>query len=117
MNRIGSLGTEPIELSLDTGGTIKGHILSRAFFDKPAPMVAWDTLGKVLIHETSKGIVAGKIVETEAYLGGKDPAFHASTGDTRRNEIFRSEPGTVYVFSSFGVFNRVNVFISGEQPS
>jgi DNA-3-methyladenine glycosylase len=117
MNRTASLSTEVVELPLDTGGTIKGQILSKAFFDKPAPMVAWDILGKVLVHETSKGIVAGKIVETEAYLGGKDPACHASAGDTRRNEIFRSEPGTVYVFSSFGIYNCVNVLTSGEQPS
>jgi len=117
MNYHESIGGEAVKLVADDGAVLKGHALKRSFFDMPAPMVAWDILGKVLIHETPSGVVAGKIVETEAYLGGKDPACHASAGNTKRNEIFHSEPGTVYVFSSFGIYNCMNVLTSGESPS
>jgi DNA-3-methyladenine glycosylase len=106
-----------INLVLDSGERVKGKPLPQSFFDKPSPMVAWDVLGKVLIHQTPKGVIAGKIVETEAYLGEKDPACHASAGDTARNKIFLCGPGTVYVFSSFGIYNCLNVLTSGEDPA
>ena len=34
-------------------------------------------LGKLLVHETTKGVTAGYIVETEAYLGAEDQASHS----------------------------------------
>ncbi|MDA4110947.1 MAG: DNA-3-methyladenine glycosylase [Thaumarchaeota archaeon] len=97
---------------------LKGIVLKKSFFDRPTPIVACDLLGKVLVHETRKGILAGMIVETEAYLGAKDPACHASAGRTERTRMFYQEDpaGTVYVFS-MRIYSCLNVLTSGDEPA
>jgi DNA-3-methyladenine glycosylase len=87
--------------------------LPTSFYRRPAPMVAWDLLGKIIVH----GIVGGAIVETEAYLGKDDLACHASRGRTPRNEIFYdSSPGTAYVFQCHGGNYLFNVLTSDHRP-
>jgi DNA-3-methyladenine glycosylase len=91
--------------------------LPASFYRKPAPMVAWDLLGKIIIHRSNDGIVGGVIVETEAYLGKDDLACHASHGRTPRNEIFYdSSPGTAYVFQCHGGNYLFNVLTSEHRP-
>ncbi|WP_198532795.1 DNA-3-methyladenine glycosylase, partial [Carbonactinospora thermoautotrophica] len=43
--------------------------LPREFFDRPAPEVAPDLLGRVLAHATPEGLVAVRLTEVEAYAG------------------------------------------------
>ena len=51
----------------------------KAFFNRAALTVAKDLLGRWLIHETPSGLLAGRVVETEAY-DETDPASHSCHG-------------------------------------
>ena len=65
---------------------LPGTLLPRAFFEAPPEQVAPRLLGKLLVHLTDAGLLAGRIVEVEAYLGPHsdppDPAAHAYRGPT-----------------------------------
>lgn len=75
-----------------------------------------ELLGKILIHRTKEGTTAGIIVETEAYLGEKDPACHASAGLTSRTWPFYGGPGVSYVFTIYGIHYCFNVITNnGSQ--
>jgi DNA-3-methyladenine glycosylase len=75
-----------------------------SFFQRPVAEVAQDLLGRVLVSRLGGALVAGRIVETEAYLGAGDPASHAWKGRrTPRNEALFGTAGTWYVYRSYGM--------------
>jgi len=84
-------------------------LLSPSFFDRDPRRVARALLGKVLVRRTTRGTLAGRIVETEAYLGENDDAAHAVAGKTARNSVLFGPPGFAYVYFIYGSHYCLNV--------
>jgi DNA-3-methyladenine glycosylase len=82
--------------------------LSRAFFSRDTTLVAREMLGAILECRGDGGVTSGRIVETEAYLGGDDPASHAVVGRTSRTEHLFGRPGNAYVYFIYGRYWCVN---------
>jgi len=84
-------------------------LLSPSFFNRDPRRVARALLGKLLIRKTQRGNLAGRIVETEAYLGQGDAAAHSAAGKTLRNAVLFGPPGHAYVYFIYGNHYCLNV--------
>jgi DNA-3-methyladenine glycosylase len=97
---------------------LPGHLLPRAFCEAPPEVVAPRLLGKVLAHRTGRGVLAGRIVEVEAYLGPHndppDPAAHTHRGPTPRNRVLFGPAGYAYVYAIYGRYFCMNVSCETE---
>jgi DNA-3-methyladenine glycosylase len=83
--------------------------LSRQFFNRDPIVVGRELLGKLLIRREGRRLLAGRIVEDEAYLGADDPAAHAYAGLTPRNAVLFGPPGYAYVYFIYGNHYCLNV--------
>ncbi len=83
--------------------------LPREFYERPTIEVARNLLGQVVVSDGPPGRTAGRIVETEAYLGADDPASHAARLRGGRVEVMWGEVGIAYVYRSYGIHAMLNV--------
>lgn len=88
--------------------------LPAAFYERPTLVVARALIGASLVHETSEGLVAGTIVEVEAYIGESDPGCHAWPGPTPRNAPLYGPPGLAYVYLNYGMHVLLNVVTEAD---
>jgi DNA-3-methyladenine glycosylase len=97
---------------------LPGRPLPRAFFEAPPELVAPRLLGMLLVHRTAPGLLAGRIVEAEAYLGPHnqppDPAAHAHRGPTPRNSVLFGPAGHAYVYAIYGRYFCMNISCEAE---
>lgn len=94
----------------DTTGVLqRTRPLSRSFFKRDPREVAHDLLGKILIRRQGVRVLAGRVVETEAYMGVADAAAHAAAGQTARNAVLFGPPGHAYVYFIYGFHYCLNV--------
>jgi len=89
--------------------------LPREFYAQPVLTVARQCIGKLLVHRTSEGEAAGRIVEAEAYRGPLDLAAHSRRGLlTKRTTAMFGPPGHAYVYLLYGVSWAMNIVVASE---
>ncbi|KAF0032868.1 hypothetical protein F2P81_015158 [Scophthalmus maximus] len=122
---------------------LRQHRLGEEFFKQPCISLAKAFLGKVtllpphphltftlilskrctfgnrcevLVRRCADGAeLRGRVVETEAYLGGEDRASHSAGGRrTQRNTAMFMKPGTIYVYPIYGIYLCMNVSSEGD---
>jgi DNA-3-methyladenine glycosylase len=96
-----------------------GRLISREFFEDSPDAVSPRLLGKLLVARTRRGsVLAGRIVEVEAYLGPHndppDPAAHTHRGPTPRNLVLFGPPGYAYLYSIYGKYFCANISCERE---
>ena len=84
-------------------------------FRQPTETVARGLVGAVLVSDAGGVRTAGRIVETEAYLGHDDPASHGYQSRRHaRNASLYGPAGTWYVYLSYGVHWCCNLVCEGQ---
>lgn len=84
--------------------------MTEDFYARNVVEVARECLGKILVH----GRTAGRIVETEAYLGVDDRASHSWHGITPRTKVIFGPPGYAYVYFIYGMYECLNFVCEPE---
>ena len=82
--------------------------LARSKLPTDTAALARYLIGKLVVRETSEGVLSGRIVETEAYIVG-DAAGHTFRGMTPRTRSLFLEPGHAYIYLNYGVSYMLNV--------
>jgi DNA-3-methyladenine glycosylase len=94
---------------------MKPSKLKSSFYNRPTLDVAVDLLGKLLIYQSGRTRLGGRLVEVEAYIGEADPACHASVGKTPRNAIMYGPAGYLYVYFTYGNHFMLNIVTEKES--
>ncbi len=90
-------------------------ILGPEFYVRDTVEVAQSLLGKYLVRSWQGALLAGRIVETEAYIGRCDKACHAyQYHRTKRTETLFSSPGHAYIYLIYGLYHCLNFVTEPE---
>jgi DNA-3-methyladenine glycosylase len=87
----------------------RARLVAREFFNRNPRQVGRELLGKIIVRAAGRKLLAGRIVEVEAYLGAGDAAAHAVAGRTRRNYVLFGPPGHAYIYFIYGVHYCLNI--------
>lgn len=82
--------------------------MDSARFSRHPAEVAFDLIGCHLAVTRNGVRTVGRIVETEAYAGFDDAASHSYRMKGPR-EVMSREPGTIYVYRSYGIHTCFNI--------
>lgn len=89
--------------------------LNHEFYLQSADIVAKEIIGCYFVRQLPNGEkLAGRIVETEAYLSEGDKASHSAPGPTPRNKAMFGQGGTLYVYMIYGIHHCINVVTEPE---
>src|SRR4051812_32540482 len=89
--------------------------LALSFFDRPADELARALVGTIMTRRFANGRVCrARLAETEAYLGPRDLAAHASKGRTKRTDVMFGPPGRAYVYFIYGMHQMFNIVVGEE---
>ena len=90
--------------------------LSREFYSQDTLTAARLLLGKYLIRRLDSGeTLAGRVTETEAYIGRCDKACHAyNYRRTSRTETLFAPPGHAYIYLIYGMYHCLNFVTEPE---
>ena len=90
--------------------------LSREFYLGDTVEIAQALLGKYLVRRLDGEMLAGRITETEAYVGRCDKACHAyNYRRTPRTSTLFAPPGTAYVYLIYGMYYCFNIVAAGPE--
>ena len=89
-------------------------VLGKNFFARPVLEVSQDLIGKYLVCDLGRFVVAKMISEVEAYDGPDDLASHGRFGLTKRNKAMFGEAGIFYIYLNYGVHWMLNV-VTGKE--
>jgi len=87
--------------------------LTRAELPLETVALARFLIGKAVVRALPEALLAGRIVETEAYVQG-DAACHAFNGMTPRNRSLFLRHGHAYVYLAYGTSWMLNVSSEAE---
>lgn len=93
--------------------------LSREFYNGDTVEIAKALLGKILVRNLDGKLLAGRITETEAYIGRCDKACHAyNYRRTDRTSTMFMAPGHAYIYFIYGMHHCLNFVTEPEgEPS
>jgi DNA-3-methyladenine glycosylase len=94
-------------------GTYDLRRLTRAQLPRDTVALSRFLIGKMVVRILPEAAMAGRIVETEAYIQG-DAACHAFNGMTPRNRSLFLRHGHAYVYLAYGVSWMLNVSAEDE---
>jgi len=89
--------------------------LSREFYAGGTVETAQRLLGKYLVRMLDGRPLAGRITETEAYIGRCDKACHAyNYRRTQRTAVLFGPPGHAYIYFIYGMYHCLNFVTEAE---